>query len=392
MESFFSRFKNQLVLIVILLVQTIALAVQVRRPVEPGHPDAESVRLLRYWASSLMTPAERISTGFGHSVRGGWSSYVGLRNVRAENEALKKQIAEMRLQQAAISEDALEGQRLQKLLDFREHYVASTIAAQVIGTSGSEQSRMLTLNKGYEDGLKTDMAVITPDGIVGKLRLVFPHSSELLLVNDPTSGAGVILESTRIRAILHGSANGRVQITNLTQDSRIKPGEKVITSGGDQVFPRGLAVGVIESIVPDPEHQPYTLITLKPAANLFQLEEVLVITGTQPNLPGDAQQQLAADAEKHAADVSAERLPSIHDGPATEADPSKPTDETAPPANNSTDLVPKPKPALHPDRYSPGTAAPAAELTPGSPRPATDAPAVEPVRKTPVAPETPKEP
>ena len=74
-------------------------------------------------------------------------------------------------------------------------------------------------------------------------------------------------------------------INNLTPDSRIKPGEQVLTSGGDQVYPRGLPVGTIESIAPDPDHQPYTLIQLRPAANLNQLEEVLVITGTQPTLP-----------------------------------------------------------------------------------------------------------
>ena len=92
------------------------------------------------------------------------------------------------------------------------------------------------------------------------------HSAQLLLINDSTAGAGVILESTRIRGIIRGAANGKVEINNLTADSRIKPGEHVITSGGDGVFPRGLPVGVIESIAPDPEHQPYTARSwIKPA-------------------------------------------------------------------------------------------------------------------------------
>src|SRR6185503_813145 len=149
------------------------------------------------------------------------------------------------------------------------------------------------------------------------------------------------LASTRILAILHGTSTGHVQITNLTADSRIKPGETVLTSGGDQIFPRGLPVGTIESIAPDPDHQPYTAIRLKPAANLSQLEEVLVITGTKPTLPTAAQKDLAAGATtaeaqaaaaaalkakadaaaeaaaeasaRSAAEVMADRLPSLHD-------------------------------------------------------------------------------
>src|SRR4029077_8159464 len=121
-------------------------------------------------------------------------------------------------------------------------------------------------------------------------------TSQVLLINDQTSGAGVLLASTRLRAILRGSPTGQVVINNLTPDSRIKPGEQVLSSGGDQVYPRGLPVGTIESIAPDPDHQPYTLIKLRPAANLNQIEEFLVIPGPHPPLPVQAQHDLAAGA------------------------------------------------------------------------------------------------
>lgn len=367
MESFLSRYKNPLVLVVILLAQAIALATQVRRPVDPQHPDGQHVRLVRLWADAIVSPEERLSAFSGHSVRGAWANYIDLRHVRQQNEDLQKQLAQLKLERAAIAEDAVEAQRLRALLDFRQHYISSTVAAQVIGTSGSDQSRLLTLDKGAHDGLKAGMPVITPDGVVGKLRDVFPTTSQLLLLSDPTSGAGVLLQTTRIRAILHGTAQGGIVISNLTPDSRIKPGEKVLTSGGDQVFPRGLAVGTIQSIEPDKEHQPYTIITLKPAANLGQLEEVLIVTATGNALDPRSEQELAADAEAHAADLSAERLPSLHDGKGdSPADPNAP-DSAMPPPDNSTQLVPKPKPALHPDRYSPGSAPPAADLKPGAP-------------------------
>ena len=385
MESFFTRYKNVLVLVAILLAQTIGLAVQVRRPVESGAPDSNKVTLIRYWAVSIVTPLERFFHGIGSSVRGGWANYIDLRHTRQQNHDLQEQIARLRLEQAEFAEDAMQGHRLQALLDFQQHYVSTTVAAQVVGSSGSDLSRVIYIDKGAKDGLKPDQAVITPDGIVGKLRDVFPHTSQVLLINDQTSGAGVLLATTRIRAILRGSTTGRILINNLTPDARIKPGEQVLTSGGDQVYPRGLAVGTIESIAPDPDHQPYTLIQLRPAANLNQLEEVLVITGTTSTLPVEAQKDLAkgattaevqAAAAKAAADeqaaeaaarsaaqIVADRLPSLHDAdhPAAAA----PGTPGAPAAVAPEAAVPRPLPTLHTDRYTSGSTPPAADLKPG---------------------------
>ena len=388
--EFFTRFKNALVLIVVLLAQTIALAVQVRRGPDSTGTDSKQVRLLRLWAAAIVVPVAKTTHFFSGGVRGGWSNYVALWHVRQQDEALRSQLAAVRLQQAAQAEDVIEGRRLQALLRFREHYVSSTVAAQVIGTSGSDTSRMLLIDKGADAGLKPDMAVITPDGIVGKLRDVFPHSAQLLLISDQTSGAGVMLQSTRIRAILKGTSSGRVQIGNLTADSRIQPGEVVLTSGGDQVYPRGLPVGVVESIAPDPEHQPYSAITVRPAAKLAQLEEVLVITATQTELSAEAQKDLDAALAKHTDDVNAAKAaaaatPASQRGldmtdpkdaeekakaaAAAAADPTKPL----PPVQ----LVPRPVPTLHPDRYSPGSTPSAADLTPGAPKQTQGAPATD---------------
>ena len=408
MESFFVRFKNVFALVAILLAQTIALAIQVRRPIESGAPDSHNVTLMRYWVVATVTPLERFFHGIGSHVRGGWSNYIDLRHTRQQNDDLKLQIARLRLEQAALSEDAMQGHRLQALLDFKQHYITSTVAAQVIGTSGSDLSHVIYIDKGAADGLKPDMAVITPDGIVGKLRDVFPHTAQVLLISDQTSGAGVLLATTRIRAILHGSSTGRVQISNLTPDDRIKPGEAVLTSGGDQIYPRGLPVGTIESIAPDPDHQPYTLITLRPAAKLNQLEEVLVITGTEAILPPQAQKDLAAGAAtaqaqaaakaeadeaaaeaaaRSAAQIVADRLPSMHDPehPDTNADaPLKPGETPAP--KPVVGVVPHPLPTLHPDRYTQGSTPPAADLTPGG----RNSTVVPPATTAPREPETPK--
>lgn len=414
MESFFTRFKNVLVLVAILLAQTIGLAIQVRRPIESGAPDGSRVTLLRYWVVSIVTPFERFFHGIGYNVRHGWSNYIDLRHTRQQNEALQAQIAQLRLEQASFAEDAMQGHRLQALLNFQQHYVASTIAAQVIGSSGSDLSRVVYIDKGSKDGLKTDQPVITPDGVVGKLRDVFPHSAQVLLINDQTSGAGVLLVSTRVRAILRGSTTGQIVINNLTPDARIKPGEQVLTSGGDQVYPRGLPVGTIESIAPDPDHQPYTLIHLRPASNLNQLEEVLIITGTQTELPVQAKQDLAAgaataeaqtaaakaladqqaaeaaaqSAAQAASQIVADRLPSLQ-GADHAIDKTTAAPGTPPAAPGG--VVPKPLPTVHPDRYTSGATPPAASLRPGAPEDKTAPIQPAPAETTPAEPQsTPK--
>jgi rod shape-determining protein MreC len=390
MDSFFTRFRKPMVLIAIVLTQVIVLAIQVERPARDsdarsmdtagGAPDGQKITLLRRWTILGITPVERAVHGSSLKVRSVWDDYIDLRHTRQANEQLKKDVARLREEQASFAEDAAQGRRLQALLAFKQQYVTSTVAAQVIGTSGSERSHVLYLDKGSLDGLRPEQAVITPDGVVGKIRDVFPHTAQLLLINDATSGAGVILASTRSRGILRGTANGLVQINNLTADSRIQPGEQVVTSGGDMVFPRGLPVGVIESIAPDPLHQPYTAITIKPAANLTRLEEVLVITGTSSILPATAAEdavaaEAAAEANQKAADLIAEKLPSLHsdasDSKAANGDGKPPASDDAesqvggvPGILNSG--LPRPKPILHPDRFSPGATPPAADLKPGA--------------------------
>jgi rod shape-determining protein MreC len=363
-----SRYKNILFLVAVLLVQVIGLAVQVRRP-NPNGADGKTVRLIRFWAIGLMSPPEKVVHGTGTGVRGMWANYLDLRHVRQQNQELRERVSRLQLEQAGLLEDARQGQRLQALLGFKEHYIYSTVPAQVIGTSGTDQSRILTIDKGSKDGLKPDMAVITPDGIVGKLRDVFGHTSQVLVINDQTSGAGVLLESTRLRGVLRGNALGQPQIINMLPDERVKPGERVITSGGDQIFPRGLPVGVVDQVVPDTSNPPYIDIVIKPAANLGHVEELLVITEASERMSPTAQQDLAQSAaegaavnKQRAADILAERLPGLND-PNALADPG-PGQKPATPA--PTVPVPlHPPPAVHPDHYSPDSTPPANALVPG---------------------------
>ena len=390
MESFFVRFRNQLILLAVLAAQIIGLAAQVRRS-DAGSStydvrDGASVRLLRLWADAIVSPPERAIQYSILGVESLWTGYFDLRYVRQHNQDLEKEVDQLRLEQASLLEDARQGERLQAMLGFEQNYIYSTLPAQVFGTSGSDQSKVFSIDKGSDDGLKQDMAVISADGIVGKVREVFPHTAQVLAINDQTSGAGVILETTRIRGILKGDAAGNVEITGLLADQRIQPGEKVLTAGGDMIFPRGLPVGTVEKVSRDPDRDSFILVKLKPAAHLDQLDEVLVITSTQPRFsPSDEKDIATSEALKgpeaaalksqlKASEIMAERLPGLTDPnappvpqPVIGAD-GKPVAAT--PAA-TPEPAPKLLPALHPDRFTPeGGTVPALPATPVA-KPAT---------------------
>ena len=389
METFFSRYKNPLVLAFVLVAQFFLLAVQVRRPFPAAaeRVDQQGVHALRLGMTTVVTPPESVLHRSGLSLRSVWSSYLDLIGVREENVQLKDEIDRLRMEQASLAEDARQGERLQDLLAFREHYVNTTVPAQVVGTAGTDRSRVLYLDKGSDDGIAPDMPVITPDGIVGRVREVYPHTAQVLEISDPTSASGVLLADTRTRGILRGNSKGQPQIVNLMPDDRIKPGQIVLTSGGDQIFPRGLPVGVVDRIVPDPDNEPMVDVVLKPAANLGRLEEVLVVTSTAPaptdrarrdvskselvaagvRAAGEARTSPAVDAQiaevQRASEILAARLPSTKD----QIDPYAP--DSAPdasPATSEADARPlHPPAALHADHYTPGAIPPAESLKPG---------------------------
>lgn len=357
MESFFIRYRNLVVLLALLVAQILGLAMQVRRSTAGQTGDGHSVQLIRLWANSIVSPPEKALHSSGSGISGLWHNYVDLRHIRQQNADLQKTVDRLRLEQAALLEDAKQGQRLQELLKFQQKYIYKTVAAQTIGTSGTDQSRVFYIDKGKDEGIDRDMAVITADGIVGKIREVFPHSAQVLAINDQSSGAGVILETTRIRGILRGNGAGQPQIEDVILDQRIKPGDNVLTAGGDQIFPRGLPVGVVAKVQTDPERDGFIEVVVKPAAHLDQLDEVLVVTSTEPRFPPDQQQDIAtsealkgAEAEKQkTSEGMAEKLPGL-------IVPNVPPDQQ--PLNDTSNPTPVTRPpvALHPDRFTPGNA------------------------------------
>jgi rod shape-determining protein MreC len=307
MESVLGRYRNLTILVGVLFLQVLGLAVQVKRSA-----DAEHTRLIRIWVVDAITPLERIIVRAQNSTNNLWHNYFYLRGVRAENRQLKEQIEQMRLEQVRLNEDAAQAHRLQSLLAFKEQVVMKTVPAQVIGSSGSDLSRSIYIDKGSNQGISPDMPVITAAGIVGKVLRTYPSTSLVLMINDQSSGVGVLLEKSRLQGVLRGTSDGELILERVMSDEQVTPGETVLSSGGDQIFPKGFPVGTVMKVSPGKEL--FLNIKVHAAADLSRLEEVLVMTEKQER------QVVAEGAGKvRAADILAQRLPSVPDKPATVA-------------------------------------------------------------------------
>ncbi len=339
MENLLHRYRNVSILVGVLFAQVLGLAIQVRRT-----SGDESSRLIRVWAVGAITPLERTIVWLQNGSGNMWREYIYLRGVRQENRELKMEIERLRLERVRLSEDAEQARRLQALLAFKEQFVAKTVAAQVIGSSGSEQSRSIFLDKGSDDGITPEMAVITADGVVGKVLHVFGSTSQVLLINDQSSGVGAILENSRIQGVLRGTTLGEVVLERVMSEEAVTPGEIVRTSGGDLIFPKGLPVGIVTKVNRTPEA--FLSIQVRPAVNLSKLEEVLVVVQKEQRVPA-----VAENTPERAADILARRLPSVPEKPADGKAPSA-TSNPSTPTDNA-----KPKPKVAPPKPQ-GTSAP----------------------------------
>lgn len=267
MPEALSRHRPLALLAALVVGQVLLLAFQIKRN--------SNVRLIRYWAAEIVTPGEKGASwtfgGVGHF----WSSYVGLHHTYAENQRLHKEVGELELRNQELESRAAEAQRLRVLLDFRDaHREASMVAAQVIGGSADPSSHTLFINRGEHSGIRRNDAVITPDGIVGKIVEVSPAAAQVLLINDRDSGVGALFADTRTQGIIKGTGDPEPVMAYVVNYEKVHPGEIIVTSGEDRIFPKGLLIGTVAS---DKPGNPFQVIQVQTAARLDRLEDVFVL-------------------------------------------------------------------------------------------------------------------
>jgi rod shape-determining protein MreC len=283
------RHRPILLLAAVLLLQVLLLAFQIKR--------GRDIRLIRIWSVEAMTPLQRAGTWFGATLHNGWKGYVDLRHARDENENLRQELARLQIRNEQLESRSQEQERLEKLLNFREAYPSvPNLAAEVIGANADASSQTLYINRGQGDGLRRNMGVITPAGVVGKILEVFPGTSQVLLMSDSDSGIGAMLAPSRTHGVVKGTGGSLLRMDYVVNDEKVTPGEAIVTSGDDRIFPKDLPVGTAAGAQPG---NPFQSISVKPVVRLDRLEEVIVLLSTA-ELPPITGTRSAADGQSHA--------------------------------------------------------------------------------------------
>jgi len=267
-----SRHKSLVLLAGVIILQVVLLAVQIKR-------DSQG-RLLRVWTVSAVSPFQRAGAKGIGNIRDTWSHYFALQNTSRDNEQLRRQNDELKMQVNQLQSKAAEADRLSALLNFRQgQRSVPMLAARVIGTSADTASQTVYLDRGERDGIRRNMGVITPDGVVGKVIESYRDTAQVLLLTDKDSGVGAMLEDSRIQSPVGGTGEPLLSMKYIPTDDTVNVGEHVVTSGMDRIFPRDLPVGVVTEIKTG---RPFQHVRVRPAANLQRLEEVIVLLTLHP--------------------------------------------------------------------------------------------------------------
>ena len=267
-----SRHKSLVLLAGVVLLQVLLLAVQIKR-------DSQG-RLIRVWTVGAISPFERAGAHGVGSIRGAWNHYIALQNTSRENEQLKRENDALKLQITQLQSKASEADRLAQILNFRKlHMDVPMVGARVIGASAGTASETIDIDRGERDGIRRNMGVITPDGVVGKIIESYANTAQVLLLTDKDSGVGALLADSRIQSPVGGTGEPLLTMKYVPNDDTVNDSERVVTSGMDRIFPRDLPVGTIVDIKPG---NPFKQIRVRPAANLERLEEVIVLLTLHP--------------------------------------------------------------------------------------------------------------
>jgi rod shape-determining protein MreC len=262
-----SRHRPLVLLAAVIVAQVLLLAFQIKR--------GSDVRLIRVWSAELLTPLQAAGSFVINKMDATWFGYIDLRNTHAENNKLAEEIGQLRLKNEQLEGQAAEAVRLARLFGFRQQNAnIPMVAAEVIGANADSNSHTVFINRGENDGIRRDMAVITPDGVVGRIVEALPDTSQVLLITDRESGLGGLLAGTRTHGVVNGTGDPLLRLDYVNTNEKVADGAEVLTSGEDRIFPKDLPVGTVAWTKAS---SPFQTIALHPAAHLDRLEEVLVL-------------------------------------------------------------------------------------------------------------------
>jgi rod shape-determining protein MreC len=224
----------------------------------------------------LMRPFAKVAQGALTGIRGWTTTYSDLMEAVEENKRLKGRILELENERQKLYEADVTSRRLQNLLDLRDRIAVKSIAANVIGSSASTWFQSLTLDKGEQDGIQKGMAVVSATGVLGQIVAVSARAAKVLLITDPHSAVDVVCQRSRARGIVSGSLEGPI-MKYVKRSEDLQRGDRLITSGLDGVFPKGVLVGHVETVQKKGQGL-FQQVSVALAADPTRVEDVLVVT------------------------------------------------------------------------------------------------------------------
>ena len=266
------RQRSGYLFIAVMLGHVLLISAQVNS--SRGVPVLESVTF------GIFSEVQRTLSGGLSGIRRGWNGYVGLRHLKTENDALKRQLdaAQVSAQELRALADRTRG--LETLLELRQKTPLKTTGAEIIGAAAMSDFRTLTIDKGTRDGLRSDMSVIAPAGVVGRVVVPSPRSAKVQLLIDRNAAAGAIIERSRSQGVVVGGGDDHLQMENVSEGADIAVGDLVVTSGIEGIYPKGFVIGKVESV--ERSGGGYKRIIVKPAVDFKTIEEVLVVLTPTP--------------------------------------------------------------------------------------------------------------
>ena len=275
MESLLNRYRNITVLLLVIMAQLVLLAVSAK--------NEEDVRFFRIWTVTAVTPVARIIEGLRGGGTGFLRNYILLHDTNRENQRLRAELDRMKMENVFLRNELSTADRAKALQVFQQHTQSKTVAATIIATGAGSNSKVVFVDRGTASGIQRGMAVVTPDGIVGKVIAAYPTASQVLLITDSDFAAGVVTEKSQVHGTLKGQGTPQCKVDYIPFEEKVEPGEWLYTSGDDRIFPRGFRVGIVKAVRPG---QPFKEVLVDPSGMKRGLEDVLILTeGVHERIP-----------------------------------------------------------------------------------------------------------
>ena len=238
------------------------------------------VPILETVTFGVFAEVQRAASAVVTGISGAWSGYVALRRVRAENDELRRQLdaAQLQIQQQRALVDRTHS--LEGILQLQSSIELQTTAAQIIGSAASPDFRTVTIDKGTLHGLRADMAVLGPTGVVGRVVVAGPRASRVQLLVDRNAAAGATIERSRAQGVVVGAGDDRLHLEYVSEVSDVAVGDALVTSGIDGIYPKGFVIGTVDVV--EKNGVAYRSISIRPAIDFSALEAVLVVLTPTP--------------------------------------------------------------------------------------------------------------